>query len=199
MQLARHKSGKHTSCLAVTRKPVALGPCLTTYSGKIWSISYLGISELLSNPAGCYWKDSSPGGISWTSTFLFNICSFLTISQQSTRAPNFWNTKGRKKKIHAVVWSGAYCVWERMGLRPPSLVTSCFLLAGWRGVSHYTYTHSCPGRRPRLLLGKTGGGALLYSRRTRASYLRMGTCKQMDLCEWGFLFCLFGTTYLILA
>ena len=104
MQLARHKSGKHTSCLAVTRKPVALGPCLTTYSGKIWSISYLGISELLSNPAGCYWKDSSPGGISWTSTFLFNICSFLTISQQSTRAPNFWNTKGRKKRF--MQWCG---------------------------------------------------------------------------------------------
>ena len=113
MQLARHKSGKHTSCLAVTRKPVALGPCLTTYSGKIWSISYLGISELLSNPAGCYWKDSRPRRhqldiyISIQHLFLFNC---ISAKHKSTQFLKHQREK-KKDSCSGVVW-GLLCVRE---------------------------------------------------------------------------------------
>ena len=115
------------SCKEKRKHELLLGPWLSTYTGKLWSINYQDTSGHLSRPADCYRKEPRTRRcqdeyLQFHSTYF----PFYCISTKHNSTQN--NKESRNNEMYALVWSGS-CVCERMGLSPPRVVlpTSSFL------------------------------------------------------------------------
>ena len=174
------------SCKEKRKNKLLKGPWLSTYSCKIWSINCQDNSEQLSRPADCYRNE--PRTRRYQEKYLWFYSTsfpFYCISTKHNSTQSF-ETPKRLRTMRFMHWYGLgphVCVREWVWV----LQELWQVVSSWQAGEEYHVTHIIiPFQEgAQDLLCAKWGLAVPHIRRTGVSYIRMDSCKQMELGNCG--------------